>query len=77
MLDNNGDSWSDVLIDTRPVTQEELEVITARTGDPDDKYWAPISRHSWEDASDDDSYCDITLECNQLCNRYDGLRRCR
>ena len=53
--------------------QEELEAITART----DKYWVPISRHSWEDASGDGSYCNRTLECNQLCNRYDGLRRCR
>lgn len=73
MLDNNGNSWSDVLIDIRPVTQEELEAITART----DKYWVPISRHSWEDASGDGSYCNRTLECNQLCNRYSGLRRCR
>lgn len=70
MLDNNGNSWSDVLLDIRPVTQE----ITART----DKYWVPISRHGWEDASGDgSSYCNRTLECNQLCNRYDGLRRCR
>lgn len=73
MLDNNGNSWSDVLLDIRPATQEELEAITART----DKYWVPISRHSWEDASGDGSYCNRTLECNQLCNRYDGLRRCR